>query len=192
MRNMMVVLFVLALSGCASVVKVESGERKVGERMMVKIDGAWNHINAPGMGPAETWTMEGITIDQLILYSSIKDGQMVHAEGGGQSGKQKSFSFRADMQPDEIVAMFEGMLTRDGSNFKLTKLEPAGFGSGKGFRFEYALTRKVDNVLLTGVGYGAVSKQELFAILYMAPRLTFYARHAGRVEKIAQSALIKE
>ena len=44
-------------------------------------------------------------------------------------------------------------------------------------RFEYALTRKVDNVELLGLGYGTVSKAELFAIVYMAPRLTFFARH---------------
>jgi hypothetical protein len=94
------------------------------------------------------------------------------------------------MQPDEIVAMFEGMLTRDGSSFKLVKLEPASFGE-KGFRFEYQLIRKVDNVQLSGIGYGSVSKGELFAIVYLAPRLTFFSRHQGRVEQIARDARLK-
>ena len=65
------------------------------------------------------------------------------------------------------------------------------FAGQKGFRFEYALTRKVDNVQLLGLGYGTVSKGELFAIVYTAPRLTFFARHRDRVEQIAKSARLK-
>ena len=187
MKNILIAIVLLALSGCVSVAKIESGDKKVGERMTVSIDGAWNHVNAPGMGPGETWTMEGLPIDQLLLYSGLKDGQAIHATSGGSA---KSYVFRSGMQPDEIAALFEGMLTRDGSRYKLIKLEPMTFGGGKGFRFEYALTRKVDNVELLGVGYCAVSKGELFAIVYMAPRLGFFPRHAGRVEQMARSARV--
>ena len=76
------------------------------------------------------------------------------------------------MQPDDIVAMFEGMMTRDGSAFKLNKLEPMNFGGQKGFRFEFSLTRKVDGVELSGVGFGTVANGELYAMLYAAPQLT--------------------
>ena len=190
MKKLIIALCALALAGCVAMAKVETGDRTIGNRLTVKLEGAWNHLEAPGLGPAQTWTMEGLPIDQLLLYSGIKDGELVHAREGG--GKRKDFAFRSNMQPDEIVAMFEGMLTRDGSSFKLVKLEPSSLGGLKGFRFEYALTRKVDNVVLSGVGYGAVSKGELFAILYMAPRLGFFARHAPQVERIARSALIKE
>ena len=181
------VAIVLALGGCASVSKVESGDQAVGERLVVTLEGAWNHVDAPGLGPAQTWTMEGLPIDQLLVYSGVKDGQVVHPEGGG---KRKSFAFRSGMQPEEIVAMFEGMLTRDGSTFKLVKLEPSAF-AGKGFRFEYQVTRKADNVQLSGVGFGAVSKGELFAMLYVAPRMTFFPRHQARIEQMARSARLK-
>jgi len=183
------ILSLLVLAGCASVAKVESGERTVGNRLVLVLEGAWNHVSAPGMGPAQVWTMEGLPVDQLLIYSGIQDGQVVHASGGGP--QQKSFAFRAGMQPDEIVAMFEGMLTRDGSSFKLMKLEPAAFG-GTGFRFEYALTRRVDHVQLSGIGYGAVSKGELFALLYAAPRIEFFPRHRARVEGIARSVQVKD
>lgn len=193
MKNILVVLVLLALSGCVSVAKIESGDKKMGERMTISIDGAWNHVNAPGMGPAETWTMDGLPIDQLLLYSGLKDGQAIHAAaGGGTDAQRKSFIFRSGMQPDEIAALFEGMLTRDGSRYKLVKLEPVTFGGSKGFRFEFSLTRKIDNVELSGVGYGTVSKGELFAIVYMAPRLGFFPRHAGRVEQMARSARVSQ
>lgn len=188
MKKLLLSLAVLLLSGCVSVAKVETGDRAVGDRMNVTIEGAWNHVNSPGMGPAEVWTMEGMPVDQLRLYSGIKDGQALHADRGGQ---QKNFNFRSTMQPDEIVALFEGMLTRDGSRYRLEKLEPAGFNGQKGFRFEFSLVRKMDNVQLSGVGYAAVSRSELFAVVYMAPRLVFYPRHIARVEQIGKSMRIK-
>jgi hypothetical protein len=182
MRTLVLTLVLLLSAGCATVNKVESGERKIGERLVVHLEGAWNHVDAPGIGPAQVWTMEGMPIDQLLIYSGLKDGEAIHATGRG-----KTFSFRASMQPDEIVSLFEGMLTRDGSSFKLGKLEPVPFGE-RGFRFEYTLIRKVDNVELSGMGYGTVSQGQLFVILYSAPRLTFYPRHQARVEQMARSA----
>ena len=190
MRHFLLAIVLAGLAGCATVSKVESGQRTVGERLDVTLEGAWNQVSAPGLGPAQLWTMEGLPVDQLLIYSGLKDGELVHAAAQGGSGPRKSFAFRSAMQPDEIVAMFEGMLTRDGSSFKLLKLEPSSFG-GKGFRFEYAVTRKVDNVQLSGLGYGTVSKGELFAMLYLAPRLVFFSRHQGRVEQIARSARLK-
>jgi hypothetical protein len=194
MKFIAVAILVLALAGCVSVGKVESGVRPVGDRLVVTLDGPWNQINAPNLGPAQTWTMEGLPVDQLLLYSGLKSGQAIHAErAAGASGvKPKVFEFRSGMQPDEIVALFEGMLTRDGSRFELVKLEPASFGGGKGFRFDYSLTRKIDNVQLTGVGYGTVSKGELFAIVYMAPKVAFFARHSAKVEQLCHSARIKD
>jgi hypothetical protein len=188
MKTILAVLVVALAAGCATVEKVETGERTVGERMLLTLEGPWNRVNAPGMGPAQVWTMEGLTVDQLLVYSGIKDEELVHASGA--SGR-KSFSFRSAMQPDEIVAMFEGTLTRDGSHFTLNKLEPASFGAAKGFRFEYAIVRRVDNAQLSGVGYGVVSNGELFALLYQAPRLAFFPRHLPRVEQIARSARVR-
>ena len=191
MTKLACVLLLGVLAGCVSIAKVEKGDRAVGSRMVIAIEGPWNHVNAPGMGPAETWTMEGLPVDQLLLYSGLKDGEVIHATG--QDGANaKRFSFRANMQPDEIVGLFEGMFTRDGSRFKLTRFAPVEFGGQKGFRFDYALTRKVDNVQLLGLGYGTVSKGELFAIVYMAPQLAFFARHKERVEHMAAAVRLKD
>lgn len=187
MKKLLIALVFPVLAGCASVAKVDSGPKSLGERMSVSLDGAWNHVSAPGMGPAQVWTMEGLPIDQLLVYSGIKDGEAIHASGGGP---RKDFAFRAGMQPDQLVAMFEGMLTRDGSSFRLVKLEPSAFGGQKGLRFEYALVRRVDGVQLSGVGFAAVSKGELFALLYQAPRMTFFPRHRDKVEGIARSARV--
>lgn len=189
-RRFACIAALLALGACATVDRVEIGNRAIGERLQVVLEGPWNHINVPGLGPAEIWTMEGISVDELKLYPGLKDGTVIH--GTQQAGPNaKNFRFASSMKPDEIVALFEGSLTRDGSKFQLVRLEPAQFAGHPGFRFEYVLTRKIDNVVLNGLGYGAVAKGELFAIVYSAPRLTFFARHRDRVEQIARSATLK-
>jgi hypothetical protein len=192
MKILAPLIVVLGLAGCATttrVSKVESGQQLVGERLEVKVEGPWNHINTPLLAPAQAWTMEGFPIDQLLIYSGVKDGEAIHPIASGTGGK--TFNFRSNMQPDEIVTMFEGSLTRGGSSFKLVKLEPWSFGGTKGLRFEYAVVRKIDNVPLSGVGFACVSEGELFAMLYSAPRLGFFPRHEPRVEEIAKSAKVR-
>jgi hypothetical protein len=188
MRLLFIALLLALVAGCATVTKVETGEQAVGGRLFVNLEGPWNRIDAPGIGPAQVWTMEGLPVDQLLVYSGIKNGELVHASGG--SGK--TFAFRATMQPHEVVAMFEGMMTRDGSQFKLARLDPVSFVGGKGFRFEYAVVRRSDGAQLSGVAYGIVNEGELYAMLYHAPRLTFFPRHRQRVENMARSAHIKQ
>ena len=61
----------------------------------------------------------------------------------------------------------------------------------RGFRFEYSLTRKVDDVRLRGVAYGAVRNGELFVINYSAPRLAFFPKYAAQVEALAKTAKVK-
>jgi hypothetical protein len=190
MKTLFGVVVVLLLAGCGSVQKVQSGANTVGERMTVTIEGAWNHLDFPGIKPARVWTMEGVTIDELLIYSGIKDGQALHADDAPGNNKKKIL-FRSDMQIEEVVSAIEAVLSRDDSVFKLKKVEPYPFGGRKGFRFEYERIRKVDSVQQLGVGFGTIDQGELFAMVYQAPRLTFFPRHQARVELIAKSALIK-
>lgn len=191
MKNWLLILAVATLlAACGTVRKIESGNQNVGERMSANIEGRWNHVDFPGIKPAAVWTMEGVTIDELLIYAAIKDGQAMHPEYAA-SAQKKNFVFRSAMQSEDIVAMFDGVLTRDGSTFKLLKLEPFQFGGRKGFRFEFERTRKVDNVQQQGVGYGATDRGELFAMIYYAPRLTFFPRHQARVEAIAKTVRIE-
>ena len=187
MRILASIILLSLLGACAVATKINSGDVAVGDRLQLKVDGAWNQVTAPALDPAQAWTMEGLPIDQLLIWSGVKDGEAIHPSGA--SGK--TFNFRAGMQPDEIVALFEGALTRDGSTFKLAKLEPSSFGGGKGLRFEYSVVRKVDSVQISGVGFATVDGGELFAMIYNAPRLEFFARQSGRVEEIARSAKVK-
>lgn len=193
MRRLLLIMAVLQLAGCAvatKIEKVDSGQQKVGERLEMTLDDAWNHFQSAQIAPARIWTMEGLPVDELRVFAGVKSGEAIDA-GAPVVGGAKKIEFRAGMQPDEIVAMFEGLYTKGGSTFKLDKLEPWSFSGEKGFRFEFTFVRKVDGVVSLGVGYGTVSKGELFALLYVAPRLSFFPRNKDKVEQIARSARLK-
>lgn len=190
MKYLLIIAVVLTLAGCGTVRKVETGANTVGERLTMHLDGPWNHIDFPGIRPGQVWTMEGVTVDELIMYSGIKDGQVMHPENTHQSKKQ-DIVFRSNMATEQVVSLFEGILTRDDSLFKLMRVEPSTFGGKKGFLFEFERIRKIDNLRQLGFCYGAIDSGELFALVYVAPALTFFPRHQARVEAIAHSAFIK-
>ena len=62
MKNLLILTLAMLLAACGTVRKVESGANLVGERMSINVDGNWNHLDFPGIKPAQVWTMEGITI----------------------------------------------------------------------------------------------------------------------------------
>ena len=200
MRGLSAICIVVMLGGCAitpSMKQVDPGENSVNDRMLLKVDGAWNEIVVPeantavrtalDLGPARIWTMDGVPVDRLLVYAGVSDGEAIHPPHGAQS---KSFTFRANMQADEVVGLFEGLLTRDGSVFKLIRLEPTLLGNAKGFRFEFSVLRKLDNLPLAGLGFAAVVNEQLYALVYTAPRLGFFPRYRTRIEQMAHSARI--
>lgn len=183
-------LLVAFMAGCAAVSKVETGNVVVRDRLVVSVDSAWNKFERGPSDNVPTWTIEGITIDALQFFVGIKDGQVIAPTPS--AGKQvQPLVFKSSMQPAEVVSLFEGLFTRDGSTFTVEKLEPADFLDGQGFRVEYAMVRKRDDVRLRGFAYGAIRQGELFVVNYMAPRLGFYPKYAPRVESMIRTARVK-
>lgn len=185
---MMFLAVMLAACNTVSIVKMEAGEQNTG-RMQVKLDNAWNHVVVPAsdLPNIQRWTMEGIGIDTLMVYSGIKNGEAMNKPA---NSKKPVFAFRSDMQADQIVALYESLYTSDGSVFKLNRLEPSAFGGGKGFHFEYSVIRKDDNVELHGIASAIVDQGELFAVVYHAPKLAFFPRQQAQVRQIMGSVKI--
>lgn len=188
--RLLTLLSLLALAGCATITKVERGEVVVAERLVVHLDGPWNQFEGGAAGGAPTWTVEGFTVDRLQFYVGIKDGAVIAQAPRGDK-EQRPLTFRASMEPHEVVALYQNLLTADGSTFTLDRLEPAEFLGGKGFRFHFSMVRKVDEVRLSGIAYGAVRGNELFVIMYSAPRLAFFPRYQSQIEAMARSARLR-
>lgn len=190
MKRFVWIIAMLLVSGCATVAKVDPGDQLVGNRLALQLDGPWNRFEGMAAFPVPTWTVEGITVDRLQFFVGIKDGSPLVPQTSADKEK-RPLAFRAGMQPDEIVSLFQTMLTADGSAFTLEKVDPAPFLGGPGVRFEFSLIRRVDEVRLSGFGYAVVQQGELHAILYQAPRLGFYPRYRPQVEKMARTAVLR-
>ena len=183
-------LLVLALAGCAVVSKVETGETLVRDRLSVQVASPWNRFERGQADNTVTWTVEGLYVDALQFYVAIRDGELIAPTPSGRKDVQP-LTFKASMRPADVVALYQSLLTRDGSSFTLDRIEATEFVASPGFRFEYSLVRKVDEVRLRGVAYGAVRNGELFLINYSAPRLGFFARGLPPVEALVKTARVK-
>lgn len=181
---------ILFLAGCASLSKVDTGETVVKDSMVVQVDKAWNQFSNVMDSRAVNWTRDGLYVDRLQFYVGVADGEEIEGKLRG-TAEQRPLAFKASMQTHEIAQVFQNVLTRDGSVLTLGKLEPTEFLGTTGFRMEYSLIRKGDDVRMKGVVFGAVKNNKLYLLHYTAPRLAFYDRHAASVEQMARSARLK-
>lgn len=190
-RGVLVALLAVFLAACAAkLTKVETGEVVIKERLMVKTDSAWNQFDEGLVSKVPTWTKEGVTIDSLSFFVGIKDGEVLLPLASSDKGIAPPI-FKATMQPEELVSLYQSVLTRDGSTFVVKRIEPADFLGGKGFRVEFVLTRKLDDVRLQGLAYGAVKAGQFHMISFVAPRLRFFDQYAPQAEAIAKSARLR-
>jgi hypothetical protein len=180
----------LLVAGCAQVTKVSTGTVTVRERLIVDVPDTWNQFER-GLNPlVSTWTNEGLFVDALQFYVGIKDGELIAPTPSEPKGTAPLI-FRSSMQGREVAALVQGWWTRDGSTFTLERIEPQAFLGGPGFRFEYSVLRKIDDVRLKGVAWGAVRNGELFMLNFSAPGLSFFGRYQQRAEAIAKSARLR-
>lgn len=181
---------VLVLAACAQVSQVATGEVTVRDRLTVTTTTTWNQFER-GLGDnTPTWTQEGIAVDALQFIVAVKDGELIAPTPSEPKGV-RPLAFKAAMSPADIAKLYETLWTRDGSTFTLERLAPETFAGQPGFRFEYTLVRRTDEVRLRGMAVGAVKDGQLFMIHYAAPRLAFYPRYQPLVEALVKTARIR-
>lgn len=191
MKKLLALVLAVLLAGCAAVVKVE-GDQVLNNKMAVKLPDAWNKLNFPGQ-PYEVWTQEGASLDQLRFWAGVPAGKEIVRLPPSPAGQKAARvpTFAANMTPDQLVSLFEVMYSADGSQVKITRIEPAPFAGANGVRFEYLVTVKGNDLQLRGMGWAAVRNNELYAATYHAPDLAFFKRLAPKAEAVVKTASIK-
>jgi hypothetical protein len=192
MKKLLALVFALLLAGCAApIVKVE-GDQVVNNKMAVKLPDAWNRLSYPGQ-PYEVWTQEGASLDQLRLWAGLPAGKQIVTLPPAPSGQKAARvpTFTGGMTPDQLVSLFEIMYSADGSQVKITKIEPGAFAGADGVRFEFLVTTKKTDLQVRGMGWAAVRNGELYAATYHAPDLAFFKRLAPKAQAVVKTAMIK-
>ena len=191
MKKLLALVLAVLIAGCASIVKVE-GEQLVNNRLSVNLPTAWNRI-AINNQPYELWTQDGVALDQLRIWAAVAPGQTLIRVPNTPYGQKppRVPTYTANMTPDQIVSLFEILYAVDGSQVRITRVEPGTFAGEKGVRFEFAVTRKSNDLQLKGVGWASVRNNELYAATFLAPELSFYKRLLPQAEGVVATARIK-
>jgi hypothetical protein len=150
----------------------------------------WNHLG-PRLGRnAESWTMDGLTLDDVTFYGGIGEGATLFKE---QNAKDRPLpKFSPTMLPPDIVQMFEESyrIANDTTVFAVDKVEPTKFLGADGVRFSYTFTSK-DEVERRGVANAAIIDGKLYMITYEAPVIYYFDKYARSYDSLVASAVIK-
>ena len=187
------VLLTLVFGGCAVVEKVE-GDQLLNNRLSMKLPQAWNRIAVNEGQPYQTWTQEGLAIDHLRLWAAVKPGEPLRkgltSPGAGRTAPRVP-TYTKGMTLDQLANLFELLYAADGSTVTVTKIEPGVFAGSNGVRVEFSIVRKGDDVLLNGLAWASVHKDEFFAASFVAPRLHFFKRLAPLARDVVATAVVK-
>jgi hypothetical protein len=200
MKTLAALLLAALLAACTSISRMD-GDQVVNEKLSVHVSQAWNKVTDRWEAtPYETWTQEGIPLDQLRIWAGIRAGEaiMVNYPGYSRDADAKDPRvprFRAGLSPEKLVSLFEEFYATAGT-VAITKVEPAVFAGQQGVRFEFTLARRRDDLNLLGVGWiavrpDAVNGEELYAATFVAPRLSFYQRLLPMAEAVVKTARIR-
>ncbi|MDB5860372.1 MAG: hypothetical protein JWQ76_4061 [Ramlibacter sp.] len=200
MKTLATLLLALALAACSIMTRVE-GDEVVNESLLVHVSDAWNRINDPWEGESyDTWTQEGMPLDQLRIWGAVKPGQALmnrpqFYSRGADSKEPRVPTFKAGLPAEKLVSLFEELYANEGV-VTVTKIDRDSFAGQPGVRFEFTLERRSDDLTLSGVGWVAVRSapatgEELYAATFMAPQLSFFPRLLPMAEAVVKTARIK-
>ncbi|MBA3895842.1 MAG: hypothetical protein H0X36_01610 [Sphingomonadaceae bacterium] len=150
----------------------------------------WNRLGDKIGRNAESWTLDGLTLNDLSFYAGIADDKTLFRETDRKYHPLPHF--QASMLPPDIVSLFEGSyrVAAGTSLFSVGGVEPATFAGHPGVHFTYAFTLQDEEVKRSGEGTGAVIGGKLYLITFEAPSIYYYERDAGAYRLLVASARI--
>jgi len=200
MKTLATLLLAFSLAACSIMTRIE-GDEVVNDKLVVHVSDAWNRINDPWEGESyDTWTQEGLPLDQLRIWGAVKPGQALMNKPqfysrGADSKEPRVPTFKAGLSAEKLVSLFEELYANEGA-VTVTKIDRGSFAGQPGVRFEFTLERRVDDLTLKGVGWvgvrnSPVEGEELYAATFMAPKMGFFPRLLPMAEAVVTTARVK-
>lgn len=136
-------------------------------------------------GDVENWTVHGFALEIVYLAKGIKDGKPMLRP---RDRRDHLPIFRKSMTPPEIVDMTAATIRNRGvGDIQVKSVRPAEFGGKPGFRAELDL-KSESGLEAKGLVAGAVVEDELYVLVFTAPRIHYFDAYAPTIEKVIASA----
>jgi hypothetical protein len=151
---------------------------------------AWNKIGARPGRFAESWTLDGLPLNDVTFYAAIPNDQSLFREVDKIRKPLPHFS-QTMLAPD-VAQLFEGSyrVAMATSLFAIDRVEPATFAGRSGFRFDYSFTVQDEEVRRKGEGIGAIVDGKLYLITFEAPAIHYFDRDLEVFRTLAASATV--
>jgi hypothetical protein len=156
-------------------------------RMKVTPSSDWNRSSLRPSNRSESWTKDGISLNELTFFAGIKPGETIFRQG--YEIDQKLPKFKAEMLPTDLVEIFEASnrLLLQSSVFKVELTEPAKLGKHSAVRFRYTYAVQDEELPRKGEAVAAVVGGELYLVNFVAPSLHFFDRDIDEVRRIVET-----
>ena len=154
--------------------------------LTVTPDRAWNKAGRPGR-LSESWTLDGLTINELTFYGGIVDGKTLFREVDKINAPLPKFS-KTMLAPDIATLLESSYRVALGTSLMtIESIEPSTLAGAQGFKFTYSFAVS-DEVKRRGIARGAIIGDKLYLVTYEAPRIHYFDRDKASFDKIADSA----
>ena len=117
----------------------------------------WNRLGARPGRAAETWTLDGDTLNDLTFYGGIESGKPIIREVSKRHKPLPTFS--PTMLLSDVPALLEQSyrIALDTPLVEIGAVEPMPFAGGKGVHFTYRFTRPDEDVRRLGEAWATIA-----------------------------------
>jgi hypothetical protein len=150
----------------------------------------WNRIGARPGRNAESWTLDGLSLNDVTFYGGIANDTTLFRDAKKKTEPLPRFS--ATMLAPDIAQLFESSyrVSVGTSLMSIDSIEPAVFAGQPGFRFAYSFVVQGEEVRRKGEATGAVIGGKLYLITFEAPVIHYFDATVVRYRELAASAAI--
>jgi len=150
----------------------------------------WNRLGARPGRNAESWTLDGLSLNDVTFYGGIADQTTLFRETDKKNKPLPRFS--STMLAPDIAQLFEGSyrVAIGTSLMSIDSVAPTTFAGSPGFHFTYSLVTQGEEVRRKGEANGAIIGGKLYMITYEAPVIHYFDASVDAYRKLAASAVM--
>jgi len=139
----------------------------------------------------ELWTIDGVALNRLIIFSKIKPGEHVFQLVRERRSRPDGPWYRAGMRLDELQKLVaDGFVDQQWVGIQTANLRPHTFGGVEGIRFDVEMTNP-DGLIYKGTAAVAERNKFLNVLVWIAPKEYYHGRDVAAVEAMLDGMRFK-